>query len=68
MQDVIRSGDLQRLLAVDPQLVEDGKPDSLWPTLVLAGALAENPMQGRLLSYEIDVYFGILCAEFLPAK
>jgi aromatic ring-opening dioxygenase LigB subunit len=68
MQDIIRSGDLQRLLAVDPQLVEDGKPDSLWPTLVLAGALAENPMQGRLLSYEIDVYFGILCAEFLPAE
>jgi hypothetical protein len=25
-------------------------------------------MQGRLLSYEIDVYFGILCAEFLPAN
>jgi aromatic ring-opening dioxygenase LigB subunit len=35
---------------------------------VLAGALAENPMKGRLLSYEVDGYFGILCAEFLPSK
>lgn len=66
MQEVIRSGRLDRLLTVDPQLVENGKPDSLWPTLVLAGALQENPMKARLLSYEVDVYFGILCAEFLP--
>ncbi len=67
MQEVIRSGRLERLLTVDPQLVENGKPDSLWPTLVLAGALAENPMQARFLSYEVNVYFGIMCAEFIPA-
>jgi aromatic ring-opening dioxygenase LigB subunit len=66
MQKVIQSNHLDRLLAVDPALVENGKPDSLWPTLVLAGALQENPMQARFLSYEVNVYFGILCAEFLP--
>jgi len=64
MQDVIRSGHLEELLSADEQLVEDGKPDSLWPTLILAGVLAENPMAAKFLSYEIDVYFGILCAEF----
>jgi len=64
MQDIIRSGNLDELLNADPQLVEDGKPDSLWPTLVLAGVLKENPMQAKLLSYEVNVYFGILCAEF----
>ena len=64
MQDVVRSGNLDDLLDADPQLVEDGKPDSLWPTLVLAGVLKENPMQAKLLSYEVNVYFGILCAEF----
>jgi len=37
----------------------------LWPTLVLAGILKENPLQVKLLSYEVNVYFGILCAEFL---
>ncbi len=67
MQEVILAGRLERLLTVDPQLVESGKPDSLWPTLVLAGALAENPMNARFLSYEVNVYFGILCAEFLPS-
>jgi aromatic ring-opening dioxygenase LigB subunit len=64
MQAVVREGRLDDLLSADPALVEAGKPDSLWPTLVLAGALKENPMKGNLLSYEVNVYFGILCAEF----
>jgi len=65
MQNIIRKGNLDELLNADPQLVEDGKPDSLWPTLVLAGVLKENLMQAKLLSYEVNVYFGILCAEFI---
>jgi aromatic ring-opening dioxygenase LigB subunit len=64
MQDVIRKGNLEELLNADLQLVEDGKPDSLWPTTVMAGVLKENPMKAKLLSYEVNVYFGILCAEF----
>lgn len=64
MQDVIRKNRLDDLLTVDPALVEAGKPDSLWPTLILAGVLKENPMKAKFLSYEVNVYFGILCAEF----
>jgi len=64
MQDVVHSGNLDELLNADPQLVEDGKPDSLWPTMILAGVLKENPMKARLISYEVEVYFGIMCAEF----
>jgi len=64
MQSIIQKGNLDELLSADPQLVENGKPDSLWPTLVLAGVLEENRMQAKLLSYEVNVYFGILCAEF----
>ena len=65
MQETVRSNRLDNLLLANSRLVENGKPDSLWPTLVLAGALKENPMQVRVLSYEVNVYFGILCAEFL---
>ena len=64
MQEMIRSNRLDNLLLANSKLVENGKPDSLWPTLVLAGALKENSMSVRLLSYEVNVYFGILCAEF----
>jgi aromatic ring-opening dioxygenase LigB subunit len=66
MQDVIRAGNLNALLAANPDLIENGKPDSLWPTLILAGVIDENPMNVKLISYEVNVYFGILCAEFLP--
>ncbi|MFT3891295.1 MAG: hypothetical protein QM730_06645 [Anaerolineales bacterium] len=66
MQDVIRNGNLDDLLSVDMALVEHGKPDSLWPTSILAGALKEVPMKAHFLSYEVNVYFGILCAEFQP--
>ena len=65
MQEVIRSNRLDDLLSADTKLVEDGKPDSLWPTLILAGVLKESPMAARFLSYEVDVYFGVLCAEFV---
>jgi aromatic ring-opening dioxygenase LigB subunit len=64
MQQVIRSNKLDALLSADPDLVENGKPDSLWPTLILAGVIKENPMAAQLISYEVNVYFGILCAEF----
>ena len=64
MQDVIRSGNLDELLSVDLKLVEDGKPDSMWPSTILAGVLKENPMKANLLSYEVNVYFGVMCAEF----
>jgi aromatic ring-opening dioxygenase LigB subunit len=67
MQGVIRKGTLDDLLSADPALVEAGKPDSLWPSLILAGALKENPLRARLLSYEVNAYFGILCAEFLSS-
>ena len=30
----------------------------------MVDALSENPMKARLLSYEVDVYFGIMCVEF----
>ena len=66
MQDVVHSGNLDELLSADSKLIEDGKPDSLWPTTILAGVLKNNPMKARLLSYEVDVYFGIMCAEFQP--
>ncbi len=66
MQDIIQSQRLDDLLTIDLNFVENAKPDSLWPTLILAGVLNENPMEGRLLSYEVDHYFGILCAEYQP--
>lgn len=64
IQGIIRSGDLGRLLDLDPELIEAAKPDSLWQMLVLHGASIEVPMQGKLLSYQLPTYFGMLCASY----
>lgn len=64
MVETVKRGDLLSLLKVDPNLVEAAKPDSLWQTLILAGALEVTPMQGEFLSYEVPTYFGMLCASY----
>lgn len=64
MQQIVREGNLARLLDLDSALVASAKPDSLWQMLVLYGATLEVPMQGRLLSYQVPTYFGMLCASY----
>jgi len=64
MQEVVQSGNLDELLKVDMKMVEDGKPDSLWPTTILAGVWKEDPMKAKLLWYDVYVFFGIMCAAF----
>lgn len=43
-------------------LVENAKPDGIWQTLVLAGAIPAANRQVEVLSYEVPTYFGLLCA------
>lgn len=62
----VEENDLGRLLEVDPELVERGKPDSLWQALILHGIMQRVPMRGELLSYEVPTYFGMACAAYTP--
>jgi aromatic ring-opening dioxygenase LigB subunit len=59
----VRDDDLGRLVALDPQLIEDAKPDSWWQLLMLHGALGDQ-WRGELLSYEAPTYYGMLCAAY----
>jgi aromatic ring-opening dioxygenase LigB subunit len=65
--DIVRKDRLADLLAIDRQLIADGKPDSYWQMLMLHGALRGGGWRGELLSYEAPTYFGMLCASYLPA-
>lgn len=62
----VEAEDLGRLKQLAPELIERGKPDSLWQALMLHGALQRCPMRGELLSYEVPTYFGMLCAAYTP--
>jgi aromatic ring-opening dioxygenase LigB subunit len=56
------------LLSLPPQFIEDAKPDSLWQLAMLEGILEHAEMTGRLLSYHVPTYFGMLCAAYLPKE
>jgi aromatic ring-opening dioxygenase LigB subunit len=64
MQELVRANQLYELLILDPHMVSTALPDSLWQTLILAGALRAHPMHSEVLSYEVAEYFGMLCAAF----
>jgi aromatic ring-opening dioxygenase LigB subunit len=63
--EIVRGDDLQRLVEVEPELVERAKADSWWQMLMLAGATAHG-WRGRLISYEAPTYFGMLTAAYTP--
>ncbi len=62
--DIVRGDDLQRLVEVEPELVERAKADSWWQMLILAGATGGDGWRGRLISYEAPTYFGMLTAAY----
>jgi aromatic ring-opening dioxygenase LigB subunit len=68
VRNAVIKNDLTPLLSLPPQFIEDAKPDSLWQLAMLQGILNHTEMVGRLLSYQVPTYFGLLCAVYLPKK
>jgi aromatic ring-opening dioxygenase LigB subunit len=60
----IREDNLKRITTLDPEFVEDAKPDSLWQIAILQGVLEHVHMKARFVSYQAPTYFGLLCADF----
>lgn len=64
MVEAIKADDIDRLLAWDDDWIESGLPDSYWQTLTLIGLRKRVPLRASFLSYEVDHYFGLLCAMY----
>lgn len=62
--EAVRRDRLADILAFDPMMVERARPDSLWQMSMLAGVLSRVKMAGKLYSYEVPTYFGMLCAGY----
>ena len=65
--ETIKADTLGRLLDTDLDFADRAKVDGLWQAAILAGALNHTPMRGKLLSYEVPSYFGMLVASYEPA-
>ena len=62
--DRVQADDLAALLAVDPTLIEHGKPDGLWQIAVLTGARRRVAWRSTFLQYQVPTYFGMLSAVY----
>ncbi|MEI6499495.1 MAG: extradiol ring-cleavage dioxygenase [Armatimonadota bacterium] len=64
--EAVSAGRLERLLTVSDELLIGSWADSLWQTLILAGALQVVPMPVDLLSYAVPSYYGMVVAVYSP--
>ncbi|MGV3488121.1 MAG: extradiol ring-cleavage dioxygenase [Tuberibacillus sp.] len=61
--EYIKTGRLESVSDFTPEEIENAKPDGIWQTLMLAGAVPAEERQVEFLSYEAPTYFGLICAE-----
>lgn len=61
---LIRDNELEKMMDFDPVKVDAAKPDGIWQTLILAGALSKQERKVEFLSYEVPTYFGLICAAY----
>lgn len=66
VKEAVQRNDLGPLLNLPSKFVENAKPDSLWQLAILQGVLERSQLVGRLLSYQVPTYYGMLCATFSP--
>lgn len=61
---LIKTDNLEALSEFNEHYIEAAKPDGIWQSLILAGALAKEDRKSEFLSYEAPTYFGLLCAAY----
>jgi len=64
--DAVSSNHMERLLNVSNEVLEGSFMDSLWQTLILAGALKIRPMDITSFNYARPSYYGMAVATFEP--
>ena len=53
---------LEAMAEFEAGFIDNAKPDGVWQTLILAGAIPAHKRRVEVLSYEVPTYFGLLCA------
>lgn len=59
---LIKQNQLEKMADFSSEYVEAAKPDGIWQTLILAGAIDSENRKIDFLSYEAPTYFGLICA------
>jgi len=67
MVKAVQADDLASLLDWKDDWIDAALPDSYWQTLALLGIRKHVSLSPCFLSYEVDHYFGLLCAMYESA-
>ncbi|WP_066069542.1 extradiol ring-cleavage dioxygenase [Neobacillus soli] len=62
---LIKTNQLEKMADFQLDFIEAAKPDGIWQTLILAGAIPPEERNVEFLSYEAPTYFGLLCAGYI---
>lgn len=66
--EAVRTNRLAGLRDTSNEILINSWSDSLWPTLVLAGALHVEPMCVNFFSYTLPSYYGMVVAVYDPVR
>jgi aromatic ring-opening dioxygenase LigB subunit len=61
---LIKENRLEEMAKFDKTYIENAKPDGIWQTLILAGAILPDERKSEFLSYEAPTYFGLICTAY----
>jgi aromatic ring-opening dioxygenase LigB subunit len=62
--ELIKSNMLEKMADFEENFIDAAKPDGIWQTLILAGAIPPEERKIEFLSYEAPTYFGLICAGY----
>ncbi|MBT2681194.1 extradiol ring-cleavage dioxygenase [Bacillus sp. ISL-35] len=60
----IKTNELEKMAEFESSFIEAAKPDGIWQTMILAGAIHPDERHVEFLSYENPTYFGLICAGY----
>ncbi len=60
----IKANELEKLAEFEAGFIDAAKPDGIWQTLIMAGAIPPDERHIEFLSYESPTYFGLICAGY----
>ncbi|ETI70585.1 DODA-type extradiol aromatic ring-opening family dioxygenase [Neobacillus vireti] len=66
--DLIKTNQLEKMAQFEEGFIEAAKPDGIWQTLILAGAIPAEERHVEFLSYEAPTYFGLICAAYYSKR
>jgi aromatic ring-opening dioxygenase LigB subunit len=62
--ELIKTNMLEQMAELDAEFIEAAKPDGIWQSLILAGAIPVEERNVEFLSYEVPTYFGLICVAY----